>query len=242
LFFYRFSCVKKLSLDPMHCTKVVFSIMLEITDVMKWGWIMDKKPVLYSYRRCPYAMRARMALAQARIDCSVEDISLKDKPKAFLDVAPKGCVPVLYFADGTIIDESLDIMLYALNQNDPDHWLPLSDRMDETLALIAQNDGAFKKALDVCKYAIRHTQDAYDEAKMYLEKTLIDWNHLIAKQGYFHGAHLGLADIALLPFIRQAMMIEPDVTAHLAIEPLRQWADARIQSDIFQLIMAKSQS
>ena len=203
---------------------------------------MQALPLLYSYRRCPYAMRARMALKQSGVKHRIEDISLKNKPTVFLARAPKGCVPVLYFADGTIIDESLDIMLYALNQNDPAHWLPLQGEMDKTLALIARNDGAFKKALDVCKYSIRHTQDVYDEAKIYLAKTLVDWNHLIAKQGYFHGAHLGLADIALLPFIRQATMIEPDVTAHLAIEPLRQWLDAGIQSHIFQLIMAKSQS
>ena len=106
-------------------------------------------PVLYSFRRCPYAMRARMALLSAGIDVELREVVLRDKPQSMIDASPKATVPVLIQSDGTVIDESLEIMVWALVENDPNDWMtPESGTLDDMLALIAQNDGPFKHHLD----------------------------------------------------------------------------------------------
>ncbi|MBC7609640.1 MAG: glutathione S-transferase N-terminal domain-containing protein, partial [Polaromonas sp.] len=108
-------------------------------------------PVLYSFRRCPYAMRARLALAVSGVDYELREVSLKSKPPELLAASPKGTVPVLVLPNGQIIDESLDIMRWALAQNDPDGWLDVGS-LDDMLTLITGNDGGFKHALDRYKY------------------------------------------------------------------------------------------
>lgn len=110
-------------------------------------------PILYSYRRCPYAMRARMALSYAGIPVEIREISLKQKPAHMLQVSPKGTVPVLVLPDGQVIEQSLEIMHWALQQHDADGWL--SADPPHAALLIAENDGAFKQHLDRYKYAIR---------------------------------------------------------------------------------------
>ena len=106
-------------------------------------------PVLYSFRRCPYAMRARLALAHAGQACELREINLRAKPQELLQASPKGTVPVLVLQDGRVIEQSLDIMLHALRANDPDGWLaPTQGTLDDMLALIGRNDGFFKQALD----------------------------------------------------------------------------------------------
>ncbi|MEG2629986.1 MAG: glutathione S-transferase N-terminal domain-containing protein, partial [Comamonas sp.] len=108
-------------------------------------------PVLYSFRRCPYAIRARLALAHAGIACELREVNLRAKPAALLQASPKGTVPVLVNADG-VIEQSLEIMLWALRQNDPDGWLaPTEGSEAEMLALINDLDTRFKPALDRCK-------------------------------------------------------------------------------------------
>src|SRR5690606_27614836 len=114
-------------------------------------------PILYSYRRCPYAMRARMALHYAGIKFEIREIALRDKPQHMLAVSPKGTVPVLVLADGKVIDESLDVMAWALAQSDPDIWLTSDPRCAE---LITENDGNFKQALDQYKYASRFPEQS----------------------------------------------------------------------------------
>ena len=107
------------------------------------------RPILYSFRRCPYAMRARLAIAVSGIQVELREILLKDKPQAMLNVSPKGTVPVLITADDQVIDESNDIMIWALQQSDPDHWLctnPIEQEL--TTALITKNDHGFKLAAD----------------------------------------------------------------------------------------------
>ena len=113
-------------------------------------------PILYSYRRCPYAMRARMALWAAQIQVEVREISLREKPAHLLQISPKGTVPVLQLPDGTVLEQSLDIMQWALMQNDPQGWLNAG--RDAVQHLIAINDGDFKKALDRYKYPERYPE------------------------------------------------------------------------------------
>ncbi|MEM9433610.1 MAG: glutathione S-transferase [Pseudomonadota bacterium] len=155
-------------------------------------------PILYSFRRCPYAMRARLAIASAGVTCELREIVLKNKAPEFLAASPKGTVPVI--VDGTrVIEESLDIMDWALSLNDPENWLSISENGQ---ALINVNDGPFKLNLDRYKYATRHKSDpeiARDTAAEFLREL----DSILAKTPYLDGDDLTLADFAILPFVRQ---------------------------------------
>jgi glutathione S-transferase len=154
-------------------------------------------PILYSFRRCPYAMRARMAVLVSGTTVLLREILLRDKPVEMLLASPKATVPVLVLPDGRVIDESLDIMHWALGQNDPEHWLDGADG-----ALIAANDGPFKAALDRYKYPHRYDVDPIahrDAATAHLQSLETQ----LAQAPFLHGAKPGLTDIALFPFIRQ---------------------------------------
>ncbi|MEM7303435.1 MAG: glutathione S-transferase N-terminal domain-containing protein, partial [Pseudomonadota bacterium] len=117
---------------------------------------MTDRPILWSFRRCPYAMRARLALDVSGVEIEHREILLRDKPAAFLAASPTATVPALEFDDGTSLDESFDIMLWALEQNDPEHWLPNDDTRDAVMQLIEEADGPFKHHLDRYKYATRY--------------------------------------------------------------------------------------
>ena len=114
-------------------------------------------PVLYSFRRCPYAMRARLALRVAGVPYELREVALKAKPAAMLALSPKATVPVLQLPDGSVLEESLDIMAWALAQSDPEGWLAQGSP-EEAQALIERNDGPFKHLLDRYKYANRHPE------------------------------------------------------------------------------------
>ena len=114
-------------------------------------------PVLYSFRRCPYAMRARLALAVSGQACELREVVLRNKPQGLLHASPKGTVPVLVLPTGQVLEQSLEIMLWALAQHDPEGWLiPSHGNLQDMLALIAECDGPFKQALDRCKYPSRY--------------------------------------------------------------------------------------
>ena len=168
-------------------------------------------PVLYSFRRCPYAMRARLALAASGQACELREVVLKHKPQGLLQASPKGTVPVLVLPDGQVLDQSLDIMLWTLQRNDPGAWLtPGQGNLQDMLALIAECDGPFKQALDRCKYPSRHP-----EADTGVERALAaDWLHQLetrlAAQPFLFGAHMALADTAVAPFVRQFAGIDAD--------------------------------
>jgi len=184
-------------------------------------------PILYSFRRCPYAMRARLALSYAGIKWEHREILLKDKPQEMLDASPKGTVPVLVLPDGDVIDESLDVMNWALEQSDPDGWLN-----DYDMELIRQNDGPFKKALDRYKYPNRYPDEdcsgAFDECLEFLEKL----------DAYITNTTT-LTDMAIFPFIRQFSKVEPRVFQELPYSHIQTWLDAHLDSDLFQSIMEK---
>lgn len=114
-------------------------------------------PILYSFRRCPYAMRARLAIAAAQVKVELREVELRNKQEALLLASPKGTVPVLQLEDGKVIDESPDIMFWALQQHDPEHWLE-QDWLKQTKQLIQRNDGEFKYYLDRYKYADRYPE------------------------------------------------------------------------------------
>jgi len=158
---------------------------------------MRANPLLYSFRRCPYAMRARLALLASGVVCEIREVKLSAKPEALRAASPKATVPVLVLPDGEVIDESLDIMRWALRRHDPDKWLAQEDTR-----LIAANDGPFKHHLDRYKYPERHDTDAaeHQKAALALVKEL---ETRLSGQSNLCGNAPGLTDIAIMPFIRQ---------------------------------------
>lgn len=189
--------------------------------------------ILYSFRRCPYAMRARMALRYSGVPVEIREVSLKAKPADMLAASPKGTVPVLVLAD-RVIDESLDIMRWALAHNDPDGWLE-SDG-DE---LIAYNDGPFKQALNRYKYADRypeHPMACYREQGCAFLQVL---EARLLENQWLAGERLGLADIAIAPFIRQFRGVDPDWFGQAPYPRVRAWIEGIIESALFKAIMAR---
>ena len=191
------------------------------------------KPVLYSFRRCPYAMRARMALHISETPVEMREILLRDKPAEMLAASPKGTVPVLVLNDGTVIDESLDIMRWALAANDPEGWL-----IGDDPELLHTIDGPFKHHLDRYKYATRHSTDpAEHRAAAYAILAGLDTR--LSKQPFLAGTRRTIADIATFPFIRQFANTDPDWFAAQPIPALRAWLQDLVSSTLFSAIMVK---
>ena len=195
------------------------------------------RPVLYSFRRCPYAMRARGALLASGVLVELREIQLKQKPQPMLEASAKGTVPVLVCSDGRVIDESLDVMHWALTQADPQHWLTAGDATD----LIAENDGPLKYHLDRFKYSDRYPDCSADEHRELGLSILRRWNALIAQWGWLLGDRLSLADAALWPFVRQWRIADPQAfDADSALESLRIWLNRFVEDPVFERLMARS--
>ena len=194
-------------------------------------------PILYSYRRCPYAMRARMALSYAGIAVDAREISLKDKPAHMLQVSPKGTVPVLVLPDGTVIEQSLDIMQWALQQHDPDGWLK-ADPL-QTKQLIAENDGTFKQSLDRYKYAIRFPEHPAEYYRQQGEQFLAALEQRMQQQAFLMRDTVSLADIAIFPFVRQFAAVDQPWFDSANYIRLRSWLEQMVESELFERVMAK---
>lgn len=191
-------------------------------------------PILYSFRRCPYAMRARLAVVHAGLACELREVNLRDKPQALRDASPKATVPVLVLADGSVIEQSLEIMLHALQANDPDGWLqPTAGSLDEMLALITANDQDFKPALDACKYPERHDAATVQAAQQEAQRWMQGLDAQLATSGYLFGQHPSLADMALRPFVRQYARIDEASWADQAWPHLQAWLQRWIDSALF---------
>lgn len=191
-------------------------------------------PIIYSFRRCPYAMRARLALAVSGQRPVLREVRIAAKPDAMLAVSPKGTVPVLLLADGQVIDESLDIMRWALGRHDPEAWLARDDA-----DLIAQNDGVFKYHLDRYKYPQRHDSDALAHRAMGIE-ILAGLDARLADQGgQLAGIKRGLVDMAIMPFVRQFAAVDADGFSRLDFPYLQTWLSGHLQSCLFQSIMTR---
>jgi len=189
--------------------------------------------ILYSFRRCPYAMRARMALLASGQPVELREVVLRDKPAPMLVLSPKGTVPVLALPDGRVLDESLDIMRWALAQNDPEGWLAGDDP-----ELIAANDGPFKHHLDRYKYATRHGADPLvhrAEAVEWLDKLEVR----LERNRQLCGDRRTLADIALFPFMRQFSATDPDWFAAQPLPRLQAWLAEHVASDVFARAMIR---
>jgi glutathione S-transferase len=196
--------------------------------------------VLYSFRRCPYAMRARMALRYSGCVVQIHEVSLKAKPPEMLERSPKGTVPVLVL-EGQVLEQSLDIMHWALAQNDPDNWLLIDDgdgRRD-IQALIEENDHVFKQHLDRYKYFVRHPEYPQEHYRQLGEVFLQKLEARLQHRDFLVTDRLSLADIAVAPFIRQFSVVDPDWFATSPYPKLRGWLDRFTQSALFRAVMVK---
>lgn len=194
-------------------------------------------PVLYTYRRCPYAMRARMALCYAGIAVEMREITLKHKPAHMLEVSPKGTVPVLVLPDGKVIDQSLDIMRWALKVSDVDGWLHAD--AEQTMQLIFDNDGVFKQSLDRYKYASRFPEHPLTFYRTQGEVFLLGLEALLSQNRYLLAPNPSLADIAIFPFIRQFAAVDATWFDASAYPQLRAWLRGWLSSDLFANVMVK---
>ncbi|EUB85130.1 glutathione S-transferase [Pseudomonas sp. GM30] len=191
---------------------------------------------LYSFRRCPYAMRARMALRYSGVPVEIVEVSLKAKPAEMLAISPKGTVPVLDAA-GRVIDESLEIMRWALAQNDPDNWLLGGD--SRIAELIEANDQVFKVHLNRYKYAERYPEQPMEVYRAEGAVFLQQLDELLRDRDYLLSEHPSLADIALLPFVRQFAHVDREWFAQTPYVRLQAWLQRFLESDLFTSIMKK---
>lgn len=194
---------------------------------------MTNLPILWSFRRCPYAIRARMAIRASRTGVVLREILLKDKPEAFLAASPSGTVPCLETTDLTL-DESRDIMIWALDHNDPFGW-----RDTDAHHLIDTCDGAFKTALDHTKYAVRFPRYDAREERDKAAAILIEWNARLTQQPALSGARFGMVDAAILPFVRQFAGIDRVWFDAQPWPALRAWLDRYLQDPVFTDVMGK---
>lgn len=200
-------------------------------------------PVLYSFRRCPYAMRARWALAVSRQACELREVVLRDKPAALLRISPKGTVPVLVDVEGTVIEQSLEIMRWALARNDPSAWLrPGAGSLGDMLELIARCDGDFKNDLDAYKYPQRGPGDAASQgadARRRGAAFLTELEGRLQQRDWLHGAHMALADAAIAPFVRQFAAVDAGWFAAQPWPRLAAWLQALTGAKLFAALMAR---
>ncbi|WP_371225261.1 glutathione S-transferase [Roseovarius sp. 2305UL8-3] len=190
-------------------------------------------PVLWSFRRCPYAIRARLALASSGVSVELREVVLRDKPAAFLAASPSATVPCLDTATG-VIDESLEIMIWALHQNDPEGWLDMPDT-----DLITTCDGPFKTALDRYKYPTRYTDVDPEQARAAASDFLEVLNQKLDDEPYLFGASPKLADMAILPFVRQFAHVDLNWFDAQSWSAVIAWLGRFKTSGRFGAIMAK---
>ncbi len=193
--------------------------------------------LLYSFRRCPYAMRARLALRYSGVPVRIVEVSLKAKPAEMLALSPKGTVPVLN-VDGQVIEESLEIMQWALAQHDPDNWLLQGD--PAVFALIAENDQGFKYHLNRYKYAERYPEHSMEQYRAEGEVFLQNLEDLLADRAYLLADHPSLADMALAPFVRQFAHVDREWFAASPYTQLQAWLQRFLESPLFISVMAKA--
>jgi glutathione S-transferase len=195
-------------------------------------------PILYSFRRCPYAMRARLALDVSGQMCELREVVLRSKPSEMLEASPKGTVPVLVLENGAVVDESLEIMLWALGCNDPERWLtPESDSIAGMRTLIAQFDSHFKQHLDRYKYPGRFgaanplvsRTEAFQDLEL-MERRLVG-------RTYLTGAAPSLVDMAIAPFVRQFANVDARWFASLPLNAVQRWLTTIVTSARFGRIM-----
>ncbi|MDA0708409.1 MAG: glutathione S-transferase [Proteobacteria bacterium] len=197
---------------------------------------MEQIPILYSFRRCPYAMRARLALYGCQIKCELREVVLRDKPNEMIKISPKATVPVLLTPSGQVVDESYDIILWAIEQNDVQNWRKDLDKLKD---LIKVTDFEFKPHLDKYKYSSRFPQltkaDYQNNAKFYLDYL----ESILKNHSFLSGNQQSITDLAVFPFVRQFANVDKPYFDDLPYSHLQSWLEHHTKSDLFQNIMKK---
>ena len=200
----------------------------------------NETPILYSFRRCPYAMRARLAIAVSGQTCALREVVLRNKPPEMIQASPKGTVPVMLLPNGHVLEESLEIMHWALKKSDPEGWLaPLNEASDDINTLISENDGSFKENLDRYKYPTRYNiSDPLhyrSQGELFLEKL----NTRLIKKPYLCGYSFTFSDAAILPFVRQFANHDRKWFDALSLSGVQNWLQSILESDRFLNVMRK---
>jgi glutathione S-transferase len=201
----------------------------------------DVLPVLYSFRRCPYAMRARMAISYSGLKVELREVVLREMPPSLLTCSPKGTVPVLVFPDGRVIEESRDIMVWALAANDPEQWLPEvgEDVRDDSDGLIDENDHSFKQHLDHYKYAERYPEHPVSTYRAEAEGFLQQLEQRLQQRTWLVSERMGMADIAIFPFVRQFAFVDRPWFDRTPCPRLHLWLNYFLDSALFLEVMQK---
>ncbi|MCW8934881.1 MAG: glutathione S-transferase [Gammaproteobacteria bacterium] len=195
-------------------------------------------PILYSFRRCPYAMRARLAIRYSNLQVELREVDLKNKPPEMILASAKATVPVLILNDQTVLDESLDIMYWSLQQSDTKNWLQ-KNHQSEIEQLIQQNDQSFKTDLDHYKYADRFPQQPPVYYRQQAEQFLKLLEQRLTKHTFLIHDAATLADVALFPFIRQFAYVDIKWFETSVYTNLHRWLTYWLESDLFLSIMRK---
>ncbi|HTN95320.1 MAG TPA: glutathione S-transferase [Gallionella sp.] len=199
-----------------------------------------KPAVLYSFRRCPYAIRARLALCATGVEVELREVALRDKPESMLAASPKGSVPVLVLPDGCVIDESWEIMLWALHRNDPEGWLGKNDVcVNAATELVIENDTVFKILLDRYKYAGRYPEYPRSHYRSEAEIILLQLESRLSATRYLLGDTMSIADVAIFPFIRQFSEVDRQWFAQAPYTSLQRWLNEFLDSERFAAVMKK---
>lgn len=225
------------NLDPRRVQAIVCNVILELGVRMPVS--LDR---LYSFRRCPYAMRARLGVVLAELSVELREIELKNKPAAMLAISPKGTVPVLQLrtddnSSGRVLEESQDILMWALEQQDPQGVL--NTDLTRAQALIQRNDTEFKYWLDRYKYADRYPQQTQLEYRQQGEVFLQQLEQLLTEHSYLLGDRISVADIAIMPFVRQFAHVDRQVFFSLPYPHLQQWLISWLEHPAFIQVMYK---
>ena len=192
-------------------------------------------PILYSFRRCPYAIRARMVLSYMEVSVELREVLLNERPQSLYKISSKGTVPVLLLNDGKVLDESLDIMLWAIKQGEQKLY---EDKLNEQNQLIKYNDTKFKYWLDKYKYHVRYLEHSREYYQRKCSKTLAEYDIRLRKNAYLMGDRIRLADIAIFPFIRQCANVDQNWFNN-KYPNLNQWLEIWKQSRLFKSVMMK---
>lgn len=205
------------------------------------NFVAASTPVLYSFRRCPYAIRARLAIACANVRVELREVVLKEKPQEMLDLSPKGTVPVLNLGDGKVLEESLDIMHWALEQADPGNWLAglTPTQVKDSEELVRMNDGEFKQHLDHYKYFDRFPEHSKETYRARGEEFLAVLNERLGNSAYLISDQFTFADAATLPFIRQFAHVDKAWFDQSRYEHLQKWLESFLSSELFLGVMKK---
>ncbi len=202
---------------------------------------MNPLPILYSFRRCPYAMRARLGIYYSGIEVELREVVLRDKPASMIGYSPKGTVPVLIQTDGTVIDESIDIVRWALDVSDPHKMVTTfsEDQLPAINSLIDENDSEFKGWLDRYKYADRHPDFPVSYYREKGELFVKKLETLLQQSNYLFSSSISIADIAIAPFIRQFAHVDKTWFDNSGYPEVRTWLTAIIESVAFKHIFKK---